>query len=341
MMEFFIETRFGDPILAMDISKDFIVYGSALGQIGLFYFSSKDQLLLTEIAEEGIKGIHINNAGHIYASIGDLYILVFKRENNQWIHESIPFENRQHTQYICGNTQVLQNKMKVCLLAIDNSILSLSEKFEIKHKLFVFDCSNGCSEEYKEINFPKYSVPFCFTGDELVWMERDSEGNKVLKLLIFETLRIQTVKYFGKEFGNVSCLWMFKEFLMFVHDFNQIKIMELGTGEIVKCIGQTDCEILAIFPCFTSFCDETDSSKLAKTENLVVSVDKSAKICIWYDCEPVETIDLCHLDGIKVDSHDRYFGMGYPYQLVVNNNIIVISTDIGIIVVKSEYLASI
>ena len=340
-MEHFIETRFGDPILSIDISKQFIVFGSALGQIGLFSLYTGEQFLLTELAEEGVKSVYINDQGHIFASIGDLYLLAFKQnEKNEWFSERITFENRQHTNILCNNTQVLQHKMKICLLAIDNTSFLLSEKIEMRHKLVIFDCSTRWSEEFKGIGFPKFSVPLSFTGDELLWMERDTEGTRVLKLLDFETLTAQVIKYFHKAFGTITCVCYVKEHIVFVHDLSKIKVMDTQTGDVLRDVGESDAEILAVFYYVTGVCDETDSSKVLKSANLVISVDKSAKICIWQESELVERIDLCHLAGIKLDSCDRYFGMGYPYKLIAFDDFIAVSTDIGIIVVKSGYLAT-
>ena len=42
-----------------------------------------------------------------------------------------------------------------------------------------------------------------------------------------------------------------------------------------------------------------------------------------------------------MDSEDRFFGMGYPYVLKAGGIFIAVTTDIGIIIVKSEYLKSI
>ena len=83
-MEWFIETRFGDPILSIDIIGGQLVYGSALGQVGFLNLTSKEQFLLTEIAEESIKGIYITEDNIIYAAVGDLYVLVlFRNESGE------------------------------------------------------------------------------------------------------------------------------------------------------------------------------------------------------------------------------------------------------------------
>lgn len=80
-LEFVIETRFGDPVLCMDMMGSQLAYGSALGQIGYLHILNKDQILLTEMTEEAIRGIYINEESTIYATIGDLYILVLYRND--------------------------------------------------------------------------------------------------------------------------------------------------------------------------------------------------------------------------------------------------------------------
>ena len=74
---------------------------------------------------------------------------------------------------------------------------------------------------------------------------------------------------------------------------------------------------------------------------LVIAVDKQGKLRVWQERRLVEEIDLCKMDGITVDSYDRYFGMGYPYVLKASGSIVAISTDVGILVIRSEYLNSV
>jgi glutaredoxin len=346
-MEWFIETRFGDPVLSIDISPEMLVYGSALGQVGCLNFLTKEQFLLTEMAEESIKGIHISEENLIYASVGDLYVMVLIRdENKDWHMEGVCHQGREHTNLLCGFTQILQHKTKVCLLVIEEDRDTLNSiRAEGKTKLVITNSATGEHEEYLNQIFPRYSVPFYFNSEKLLWMERDLNGQRILKILTFNPISMKIVKYLNKSFGSVTLPFIVQESIIFVHNFNTIQCIDIQTGEITSTIGQQKSEIVAIFPCMV--CVQQNSERIGQESNLlvvkflVISVDKVGKIFIWKEGVLMEEIDLCKLDGISVDSCDRYFGMGYPYVLKASGSILAVSTDIGILVIKSEYLHSI
>lgn len=341
-MEVFIETRFGDPVLSIDISNNYIVYGSALGQIGIFQIASKEQLLITELAEEGIKGLHILNENLIYASIGDLYLLVLKKDqNNQWHSEAKPYDFRQHSHMLCNNTLVLQCKSKICLVIINNfSIDLLHEKIEMKQKTLTFDCISGQHEEYQNFYLPKFSVPFDYTQDKLIWMEIDDKGTRVIKSFSFISLNSKVISYLSQAFGIISNFKVVQDTLLFVHDLYSIKVMEINSGAVVSEIARHKAEIIDFFPFIVdSFPQDGETGRL-KYVDLVVSVDVDANVYLWQDGEVLEMIDLGALDGILVDDRRRFFAMGYPYVLKAFGMFIVISTDLGIIVLRSDYLAN-
>lgn len=346
-MEWFIETRFGDPVLSIDISPEILVYGSALGQVGCLNFVSKEQFLLTEMAEESIKGIHISEDNLIYASVGDLYVMVLIRdENRDWHMEGICHQGREHTNLLCGFTQILQHKTKVCLMVIEEDRETLNSiRAEGKSKLIVTNSATGEHEEFLNQIFPKYSVPFYFNSEKLLWMERDLNGQRALKILTFNPLEMKNVKYLNKAFGTITSPFIVQDCIIFVHNFNFIRCIDIATGEITKTIGSHNAEILAIFP--SVICVNQNSDRGGQENNmlivkfLVISVDKLAKLCVWQEGKLMEEIDLCKLDGISVDSCDRFFGMGYPYVLKASGCIVAVSTDVGILVIKSEFLQSI
>lgn len=345
-MEWFIETRFGDPILTLYITGTHLVYGSALGQIGFVNLSTKEQFLLTEIAEESVKGIYITEDNIIYASVGDLYILVlFRSDTGEWHMEAVAHEGREHTNLLCGFTQVLQYKSKICLLIIEEDQETLASiRAEGKNKLIVTNAANSEHEEYTGLIFPKFSVPLCFSSEKLLWLERDLTGTRILKLISFNPLAHTTVKYLSKSFGSICSPIIFQDTIIFIHNFRHIESMDLSTGDFISKIGTHTAEILTIFP--TMICIQPSERNGSENNSLVmkalvIAVDKKGLICLWQEGTLVELINLGKLEGITVDSNDRFFGMGYPYVLKASGVNIVVSTDIGILVVKSEYLRSI
>ena len=346
-MEWFIETRFGDPVLCIDITSTQLVYGSALGQIGFLNISTKEQFLLTEIAEESIKGIYITEDSIIYASIGDLYALVlFKNDLNEWHMEGICHDGREHTNLLCGFTQVLQHRSRICLLVIEEDQETLASiRAEGKNKLIITDAASGEHEEYSGLVFPKFSVPFYFSSEKLLWLERDLSGSRILKIVNFNPLSHNTVKYLERSFGPIACPHILHETIFFIHNLMWVKAMDIATGDVITTIGRHSSEVVAIFPIVV--CPPQSQEKTHQENNslvmkdLVIAVDKKGIICLWQDGESVETINLSKLEGLSVDSNDRFFGMGYPYVLKAGGVMIAISTDIGIIVVRSDFLISI
>jgi hypothetical protein len=351
-MEWFIETRFGDPILSLDISGPRLVYGSALGQVGYVNLISKEQFLLTEIAEESIKGIHITEDNVIYASVGDLYVLVlFRTEAGEWHMEGVCHEGREHTNLLCGFTHVLQYKNKTCLLVIEEDQEALASiRAEGKNKLIITHSSSGeneeqsklMHEEYTGLIFPKFSVPFYYNGEKLLWLQRDLAGSRTLKMVSFNPLGHTNIKYIDKFFGAISCPYIFQDSIIFIHNFKQIKSMDINTGDITGTLGTHKNEILAIFSvvvCVNSNHEaENHENNMLVMKGLTISVDKKGVICLWEEGNMVEMINLTKIEGISVDSDDRFFGMGYPYVIKAGGIFIVVTTDVGIIIVRSEYL---
>jgi hypothetical protein len=68
-----IETRFADPITALDLSLKYVCFGSAMGRIAFYDIMDKKELVLYDSQPELIRGIsHTKNGQKIYISIGDL-----------------------------------------------------------------------------------------------------------------------------------------------------------------------------------------------------------------------------------------------------------------------------
>lgn len=68
-----IDTRFADPITALDLSARYVGYGSAMGRIAFFDIKNDKDIALTDSQPELIRGIsHSKKGDHIFVSIGDI-----------------------------------------------------------------------------------------------------------------------------------------------------------------------------------------------------------------------------------------------------------------------------
>jgi hypothetical protein len=68
-----IETRFADPITAIDLSKHYVCHGSAMGRIAFYHIKDQKDMVISDSQPELIRGIsHSQNGDFIYISIGDI-----------------------------------------------------------------------------------------------------------------------------------------------------------------------------------------------------------------------------------------------------------------------------
>ena len=68
-----IETRFADPITALDLSKRFVCYGSAMGRIAFYSIKEDKDIALSDSQPELIRGMcHSQKGENIFISIGDI-----------------------------------------------------------------------------------------------------------------------------------------------------------------------------------------------------------------------------------------------------------------------------
>ncbi|CAG9319303.1 unnamed protein product [Blepharisma stoltei] len=344
IMTYLIETRFGDPVFSMDIYGNQLVYGTALGQIGSFNIESFDLIMLTEMTEECVRGIFISDDHVIYAAVGDLYVLVlFKNENDEWGMDEIKYEGREHSSLLCTYSQIIQHKGKICIFVIDNDKEILSSiRSDGKSKVLIINAISNEHEEYQGICFPKSSIPLDFDGQRLLWIE-EFPRHRELKLTTFNPLSHYKCKHLDKHFGHLSQPFLLQDSMIFVHNYKEIKSMDLLSGEFTAIIGIHSEDIVCIFPIlFPSQVNpngnEENEGHLLTSRGIVIAADKKGIICLWQDGNLLEKIDLCCLEGFEVEARDRLFGMGYPYVIRAGGIWIAVSTDIGIIILKSNYL---
>ena len=68
-----IETRFADPVTALDLSTKHVCLGSAMGRIAFYDIPGDKDIVISDSQPELIRGIsHSANGDSIFISIGDI-----------------------------------------------------------------------------------------------------------------------------------------------------------------------------------------------------------------------------------------------------------------------------
>ena len=68
-----IDTRFADPVTALDLSSKHVCFGSAMGRIAFYDILAEKDIVVSDSQPEIVRGIsHSENGDSIFISIGDI-----------------------------------------------------------------------------------------------------------------------------------------------------------------------------------------------------------------------------------------------------------------------------
>ena len=339
-MEWFIETRFGDPVLSLHLRSSGLVYGTALGQIGYFDIPLKTHTILTELAEESIRGIFLAAESVIYAAVGDLYVICFykSQQDEAWSYDPLSHEGRVHTSVLCHATQIFQHGPKVCLILTEEEIDVLSS--HCQPQCFITDADASETKEFKGLILPKHAVPLAFNEDRLLWLDRSPGGQQALHLISFAPFAEHCFKSFEARDGQLAHFHLFEEVVFFVRNFRTVCLVSVVGDGVVQVLGRHSADIAAICPVRTSGSPEGSSVRdpMFQPGDVVVSVDVQGVLRIWSKGGLLEEIAVTSHAKVAIDHAERLFALGYPYCLAVSSPYIAFSTDLGIFLVISRYL---
>lgn len=121
-----IDIKFADPVSAMNMSDKFLIYGTMMGRIGMFSFQDKKCNVLSELSNENITGVTVNNQNCFNVSIGDEEVVIYKIENidNQQSIDSFRqpnYENESKHHDICDNCYTILSDKTVLLICMSLS----------------------------------------------------------------------------------------------------------------------------------------------------------------------------------------------------------------------------
>ncbi|CDW91154.1 UNKNOWN [Stylonychia lemnae] len=361
-----IETRFADPVTALDISARHICYGSAMGRIAFYNIKDDKDQALSDSQPELIRGIsHSEKGEDIFVSIGDISCQRLSEEDLNVIDYVQIVENIEEKVHKanCERSFTLSYSHYNCVLTIDmggkgkiNSIHKLDkgeDQAEQNPPIMLSNLNTNILENYGEesqVKFSQNTVPFDFDGQRLLWMEYKTKDERVVYIYYFETKTKAEIIHFTKRDGLISHMKFLGDWLFFKYDMRQ---------KSQKIIGQTKDSVLATFVSHNKIRDfdrnieenkrndqigieireDIEEQKSQKDETFqYCCVDESEIVYIFSDKTSFvnkknsgfqHRIRDCK--DVPSDLKDKdLFGMGYPYYICMYGKAVACSSDYGV-----------
>ena len=355
-LETFLDIRLGDPAISVSLNYNGLAFGTMMGRLVYYNFSTQQERVINELSEEYIPGVWLSSDNTLYASIGDAKVLIVSSLHCEKVRKHYFLHDKPHTSANCQNTQVQMSQDSVCLFSVEPDYGLEIEIPHLTSPVFVAKLSLQATKRVEGVRFPPYSMPFDFDEERLLWMEWQAEGNRVLNILkISGNAMTSPIAVFPKQYGKVSFARLLNDIVVFVHNFRKIKVLDIVSGEEKFGVGVHKSDVVALKVVrFVSIaeCSNLDSQMNMNTNirtdssrNLLLSADLKGYICIWDADNAFELAEVIHIPSLveltKEYRKKQYFGMGYPYVINCCGPRIAISTDYGVLVIKSRFLESI
>lgn len=209
-----------------------------------------------------------------------------------------------------------------------------------------------------------YSVPFDYDGSKLVWIEFLSPTDRTICVQHFEENKKWSTKL-DKNFGHVSFVRLLPNNMIFlVKELVVCQIRSLDDKfTLIEEFKNSGDEVIA---CDVVFKDKTHTIEegIDKVEKNFVKLDVNEKKqksmmedsgmnqgkdlqMFLLDCEGevtcyskgrlIKLFDLYKVKEIDKDCKDKhFFSMGYPYYMKAFDNVVAVTTDHGVFVLKNN-----
>lgn len=333
-LDFFIDIRFADPVLALSMNNYGLIYGSSIGRILFYTFHSQQEIVLAEFSEECIRGVFVSKENNLYISVGDRYCISMTSptSHKQLIHHDFP-----HSDDMCLSTQVFMKEELVC-------VMPLSENNT--EGLIITHISTHTKKKYPMLPFKQHTVPYDFDGDRLLWMEWAGK-DRVFKYFDFVAAETKDIRVFPKNYGQIGFCKLVQDCLVIVKDFRTIELIDLATTVLRQVIGTHYSDIVALnWVKVKSKTMQRENQYKAENSNdekiLFISIDYNCNICVWDKQGMICSHNITEFTELTEEYRQQfYFTMGYPYYLCVFDKRIAFSTDVGVLVVTLPVLTQV
>jgi hypothetical protein len=231
-----LETRFADPITALDLSRKHVCFGSAMGRIAFHIIQEGRDQALSDSQPELIRGIsHSTRGEHIFISIGDISCQRLSATDLSVVDYVQIVENiddRVHKGN-CERSYTMSYKHFNCVLTINmnekNSQPSENPPIMLSNLDTNMLESFGEPGEGSTVQFNQNCVPFDFDGERLMWMQYISRDIREVSIYEFAKKERKTVLNFTKRDGLISHMKMLGDSLFYVKNTRDLVRYDLKT----------------------------------------------------------------------------------------------------------------
>jgi hypothetical protein len=355
-LEAFIDIRFGDPVVSLCLNADGVLYGSMMGRILYYHLSTREERVINELSDEFISGAWLSHENVLYASIGDLKSLIISNpEAERFQKHYITFE-KIHSPVSCELSQIKMFQDTVLLVTLDPE----GESESLSHSVppvYVVELSTENQRSHEGIRFPPYSMMFDFDGKRLLWMEFTAR-TRILHIYDIG-FNFREVKTFLKSYGKIGFAKLVGDSIIYIHKQKTIRVLG-ENGEDRGELGRHKHYIVAMAcvkihkinrPKRSRIEGTVDEARLENsdinlhepeiqgTKNFIITADMAGDIKIWDNQKCVEEISISILPQLTQKYQKmQYFSMGYPYYIAAYGPRLAISTDLGVLLIRSRTL---
>lgn len=363
----FIELRYADPISSIDLTDNYLLFGTMLGATKLYNINQNKLTILSEIQDEYISGVKIEE-NRLYICIGDVKILIYDlnripeySEIQNYIEEDLDkynINNNENNDKKDKKKESHDNNCDNCLTMLNNNYLirtfiqfptEPNEDPITKKTRFSIKNINNMDEIKGEIELSNYCVPFDFDGKNFIIIDfiKQNKRNYIaydVDLKLENKFEIED-KYKDEKIGHISHLKIVKNDLLFiVRDYNICEMRKLNL-QLKKKLNIKSKEILAFDIMLVNGKNKSEEVKENKSEEediemslYIIILDIDCNVFLYnYKTDKCELLFNLEKDDLGIDKtikDQRFFLFGYPYYIKLTQEYIAISSDYGCILVQ-------
>ena len=284
----FINLRYADPISAIDLIDNYLLFGSMLGSITLYIIGKRKLIKLSDTEDEYISGVKIKE-NILYICIGDLKITTYEvtQDDNILPKDSTNnYKNEEEHNKNCENCLTMLNNDYLIRTFID---FPEEPNKEPSIKLVKYSIKNIIDNKEFEgkIRMSNYTVPFDFNGTYYIYIDflkknkrkfgihdvttenENGEENKENEEENIENEeekenkdnKVFIIENFKEKIGHISHLKIIKNNKIFiVRDYNICEIRNCNF-ELIKKLNIKSNEILNFDIIFNVIGEDNNENK--------------------------------------------------------------------------------